>query len=71
MNNLEANLAVLRKLEAFARKYPNIRFGQMLVNLDLLRRTVVNGELYVQDPYNEDSIDLLRRLEFSLLELSV
>lgn len=71
MSNLEANLVILRKLEAFARKHPNIRFGQMLVNLDLLRRTVVNGELYVQDPYEEDSIDLLRRLEYSLLELSV
>jgi len=62
MSNLEANLVILRELEAFARKYPNIRFGQMLVNLDLLRRTLVNGELYVQDPYEEDSIDLLRRL---------
>lgn len=71
MNNLEANLAILRKLEAFARKYPNIRFGQMLVNLDLLRRVVVNGELYVQDPYEEDSPSLLYRLEYSLLELNV
>ena len=54
------NIAIIRKLQELVEKYPNLRFGQILVNseviqleevlLDGQRETVLKGI----DPYNEE-----------------
>lgn len=46
----EANMALVQKLYEYLEKYPSIRFGQAVHNLDLVE-------------YNEEPMSMLARLE--------
>lgn len=55
----EANREILAILSEFVEKYPDIRFGQALANIGVIQYND-NGE--TKDPFGEESIDMLRRL---------
>lgn len=55
----ESNRLILGKLSEYIEKYPDIRFGQLLANLRIIQYTDVGS---VMDPWNEESIDMLRRI---------
>lgn len=56
----ESNRLILNKLSEYVEKYPDIRFGQLLVNLKILQ---YNNDGTMMDPWNDESIDILRRIE--------
>ena len=55
----ESNRLILNKLSEYIEKYPDIRFGQLLANLRIIQYTAAGS---VMDPWNEESIDMLRRI---------
>ena len=55
----ESNRLILNKLSEYIEKYPDIRFGQLLADLRIIQYTAAGS---VMDPWNEESIDMLRRI---------
>ena len=55
-----SNMLILNKLSEYIEKYPDIRFGQLLINLKILQYGVGGS---IIDPWNEESIDILRRID--------
>lgn len=61
----EANLDILTAIEEWVMKYPNLRFGQILVNLGIIeyQRDPANfDKIGIKDPFNEESVDTLKRI---------
>ncbi len=56
----ESNRLILNKLSEYIEKYPDIRFGQLLADLKILQ---YNIDGTVMDPWNDESVDILRRIE--------
>ena len=56
----ESNRLILNKLSEYVEKYPDIRFGQLLVNLKILQYNI-DGTM--MDPWSDESVDILRRIE--------
>ena len=71
MTRQEANRAILLELTVLVEKYPDIRFGQLLVNSDLIqeeeclldgeRATIIDGI----DPFYEEPQLMLERMQNS------
>lgn len=62
----EYNEKILKELTDYLTKYPEIRFGQALINLNILeidekRSTLLFGPEY-KDPYNDEPITIYNRL---------
>lgn len=59
----KANMEIVEILTKYFEKYPDIRFGQALINLDILHyknSKYENIDSYnVQDPFNYESVDML------------
>ena len=56
MTRQEANFQILNMLGVIIGKYPDIRFGQALVDLDIIQLTQSsNGDMVVKDPFYEES----------------
>lgn len=59
----KANMEILRILKEYLENYPDMRFGQALMNLDILHyknSKYENSDSYnVQDPFNYESVDML------------
>lgn len=59
----KANMEIIEILTKYFEKYPDIRFGQALINLDILHyknSKYENIDSYnVQDPFNYESVDML------------
>ena len=58
MNNYLYNNAIINKLSELVQKYPEQRFGQLLVNSDIIQYEPdisVNGQREVIDPFYEES----------------
>ena len=51
----EYNLLIINKLKELIIKYPDLRFGQLLVNCDIIQYTNESGFPIVKDPFNEES----------------
>lgn len=74
----KANLAIVKELEKFFRAYPDQRFGQALVNLDLVKPETYesydgNDEVYFrywQQEYNTEPMDLLKRLRAAIKKMT-
>ncbi|UBV45359.1 hypothetical protein LAJ19_19680 (plasmid) [Deinococcus taeanensis] len=64
----EANLAILERLLEAVEAEPDQRFGQLLWNFGVLMPGEEGG---IQDPYNDESAVLLRRMEKRKLEIKV
>ena len=55
----EYNQKILDLLKAYLDAYPQLRFGQALVNMNIIE-DVQNG--FAKDPYNDEPIDIFNRL---------
>ena len=58
MNNYLYNNAIINKLSELVQKYPEQRFGQLLVNSDIIQYKTdisVDGQREVIDPFYEES----------------
>ncbi len=65
MSRQEANLAILQRLLEAAEADPDLRFGQLLWNVGVLRAGEEGG---LKDPYNDESTAILRRIEKRRME---
>lgn len=59
MTRQEANKKILEKLAIMVEKYPDWRFGQLLVNCDLLE--IIKPGI-VADPFHEESEQTLKNI---------
>lgn len=55
-----SNMLILNKLSEYIEKYPDFRFGQLLISLEILQYDFGGS---IIDPWNEESIDILRRID--------
>ena len=61
-----ANLEILNKIGEMVLNYPNLRFGQILVNLNIIeyQRDPASFDIIgVKDPFNEESVITLNRIK--------
>lgn len=55
-NRLVYNRAIVDKLSKLIEKYPDFRFGQLLVNTEIIQYcSDLNEQMFVKDPFNEES----------------
>lgn len=63
MNKQESRLlynrAIIDKIKEIIEKYPYLRFGQILVNLDIVHS---EGDGYAIDPFYEEPEDMWNRI---------
>jgi hypothetical protein len=59
----QANLELLEHLQAYLLAHPDLRFGQALVNLGILKLKQCGDDLVVEDPYSEEPQTMLRRVQ--------
>lgn len=64
-NRQKANVEILQMLGEAVMKYPNLRFGQILVNLGIIEyeRNTYDETLITKDPFNEESVVTLNRMK--------
>lgn len=60
----QANREILKNIEEMVNKHPDLRFGQILVNLGIIEyeRNTYDETLITKDPFNEESIVTLNRI---------
>jgi hypothetical protein len=54
-DRFKANAQILKQLYHYIYKYPDVRFGQLLVTCGILVPDVTDGEMRIADPFNEES----------------
>ena len=60
-----ANRDILAHLSTLVELYPDLRFGQILVNLDVIQyqRDPAGFDIIgIKDPFNEESVETLQRV---------
>ena len=59
-------MAIINKLEELIKKYPDLRFNQLLINCDVLNSenhlTLSTGNSYIEDPFYEESENTWKRM---------
>lgn len=62
-----ANLDILNEIGEAVMKYPDLRFGQILVNLGIIEyeTDMYVGVCVAKDPFNEESVVTLERMKSS------
>ena len=69
MTRQEYNRKILNKLLELVEKYPDLRFGQLLVNCDIIqykKNVLTDGDredILTIDPFNEESEIIWRRMK--------
>ena len=58
-----ANLEILTIIEEAVMKYPDLRFGQILVNLGIIEYESCGMIPTTKDPFNEESVITLNRIK--------
>ena len=60
-----ANVEILQMVGDAVMKYPDLRFGQILVNLGIIEyeRNTYDETLITKDPFNEESVVTLNRMK--------
>lgn len=61
----QANREILKNIEEMVNKYPDLRFGQILVNLGVIQyqRDPASFDIIgIKDPFNEESVVTLNRM---------
>ena len=62
-NRLVYNRAIVDKLLKLIEKYPDFRFGQLLVNTEIIQYcSDLNEQMFVKDPFNEESETIWNRM---------
>jgi hypothetical protein len=62
MERQKYNKLILDRLSKLVEKYPDLRFGQILVNTDIITYKNDYDEIVVEDPFNEESKITWRRM---------
>lgn len=65
MNRQEANRKILAKIEGVVNAAPDLRFWQMLLNMNIIRQEVVNKEkdmIGIKDDYHIESERILENI---------
>jgi hypothetical protein len=65
-NRQKANSELVKKLSELVIAYPDLRFGQILVNFGFIKQIVDHYDCSIvltEDPFNEESIDTLKRVK--------
>ena len=57
------NLDILTIIEEAVMKYPDLRFGQILVNLGIIEYESCGAIPTTKDPFNEESVVTLNRIK--------
>lgn len=62
---LSSNIQIVQKLSELIIKYPDQRFGQILINYGFIETEtdLKTFETVVKDPFYEESIDTLKRVK--------
>ncbi len=55
MSRYEYNRKILTKLCELVEKHPELRFGQLLVDCDIIRQEPRADDILTIDPFNEES----------------
>lgn len=60
-----ANVEILQMIGDAVMKYPDLRFGQILVNLGIIEyeQNTYDETLITKDPFNEESVVTLNRMK--------
>lgn len=64
-NRQTANSKLVKKLSELVIAYPDLRFGQILVNFGFIEQIVDHYDsniISTKDPFNEESVDTLNRV---------
>ena len=64
-NRQSANFELVRKLSELVIAYPDLRFGQILVNFGFVEQITrhYDGSISTKDPFYEESTDTLKRVK--------
>ena len=54
MNRQEYNKLIIEKLSELVEEYPDMRFGQLLVNCEIIRVIPSDKQLLAMDPFYEE-----------------
>lgn len=54
MTRLEYNIKIIDKLKELIIKHPDLRFGQLLVNCNIITLVPSDKQLLAEDPFNEE-----------------
>lgn len=65
MTRQEANLVLVESLKEIVLKYPDLRFGQILVDFGIIRyiSNTYDETLITIDPFNEESVTTLQNFK--------
>ena len=62
MERQKYNKLILETLSELVKKYPDLRFGQILVDCDIIEYNITDNGIEVIDPFYEESEDTLNRM---------
>lgn len=65
-NRQSANFELVKKLSELVIAYPDLRFGQILVNFGFIKQIVDHYDdsiVITEDPFKEESVDTLKRVK--------
>ena len=57
------NTAIVRKLQELVEEYPDLRFGQILVNAGIIELQMMGDRLIAIDPFNEEPEIMWERIK--------
>jgi len=63
MNRKLYNTAIVEKLKELINKYPDLRFGQILVDADIIKIVHCNDKPFAKDPYYEEPEVMWERMK--------
>ena len=63
LNRKLYNTAIVRKLQELVEEYPDLRFGQILVNTGIIELQMMGDRLIAIDPFNEESEIMWERIK--------
>jgi len=56
------NTFILKELFELIEKYPYLRFGQLLINFNILELVRNENNIYIKDCFNEESEKMYKRM---------
>jgi hypothetical protein len=63
MERQKYNKLIVKTLSKLVDKYPNLRFGQLLVDCDIIRQEIRADDVLTIDPFNEESEIIWQRMK--------
>ena len=63
MERQKYNKLILERLSKLVDKYPDLRFGQILVNAEIIELQIMGDRLMAIDPFNEEPEIMWERMK--------